>query len=116
MRESHNREKRHIVETLPGHDGVSFTNDPIYSGKYMELIIIVSTITSFFSHFMIVRGVIANTVSVITASFITLAIVGFQAENQLDITIREILVMVVIALVISLVVGLVFSNHKKCSK
>lgn len=82
----------------------------------MEMIIIVSTITSFFSHYMIVKGVIANTVSVIAATCITLALVSLHTENLQAITVQSMLITVVAALVISLIVGLVFSNHKKCSK
>ena len=42
----------------------------------MELVIIVSTITSFFSHFMIEKSVVANAVSVVVATLITWMLIG----------------------------------------
>ncbi|MGD8581541.1 MAG: hypothetical protein PVG12_04050 [Gammaproteobacteria bacterium] len=82
----------------------------------MELVIIVATITAFFSHFMIEKGVVANTVSVIVATLITWALVRVQADSLAQASIMDISFAAVTAFVISLIVGLVFAQHKKCSK
>jgi hypothetical protein len=82
----------------------------------MELVIIVSTITAFFSHFLIEKGLIANTVSVIAATLITWLLVRAQAENLVAPSIADIAIAVVAAFVVSLIIGFVFANHKKCSK
>jgi hypothetical protein len=82
----------------------------------MELVIIVSTITAFFSHYLIEKGIVANAVSVVAAMLITWSLVTIQIENQGEISITDISIAVSAALVISLIVGLVFAQHKKCSK
>jgi hypothetical protein len=82
----------------------------------MELIIIVSTITAFFSHYLIEKGVVANTVSVVVATLITWALVRVQANSPAQVSITDISFTAVAALAISLIVGLVFARHKKCSK
>ena len=81
----------------------------------MELVLVIATITSFFSHFVIDRAVIANTVSVVFAVLLTWALAG--AENNLFVqgNFQPLLLAAVAALVISLVVGFVFAHHKKCS-
>ena len=81
----------------------------------MELVIIISTITSFFSHFMIEKSFIANTISVVLATLLTWLLVGDLAVTVDAAFMRNILSTVVIALAVSVVVGLVFSYHKKCS-
>jgi hypothetical protein len=83
---------------------------------HMELVIIVATITAFFSHFLIEKGVVANTVSVIIATLISWALVRVQANNLAQVSITDISFTAVTALFISLIVGLVFAQHKKCSK
>jgi len=81
----------------------------------MELVIIISTITSFFSHFMIEKSVVANAVSVVVATLITWMLVGELAAD-LDVTfVRNIFITAVMALAISMIVGLIFAHHKKCS-
>ncbi|MGD2052491.1 MAG: hypothetical protein PVG45_00155 [Gammaproteobacteria bacterium] len=75
-----------------------------------------ATITAFFSHFMIEKGVVANTVSVIVATLITWALVRVQADSLAQASIMDISFAAVTAFVISLIVGLVFAQHKKCSK
>jgi hypothetical protein len=82
----------------------------------MELVIIVSTITAFFSHFLIEKGVVANTVSVIITTLITWGLVRVQANSLAQVSITDISFTAVTALFISLIVGLVFAQHKKCSK
>ena len=82
----------------------------------MELVIIVSTITAFFSHFLIEKSVIANAASVIVATLITWALVRMQADRTVEISMTDISFTVIAALVISLIVGLVFARHKKCAK
>lgn len=81
----------------------------------MELVIVISTITSFFSHFMIERALLANSISVVLATLITWVLVGDGAMMIDAAFMRSILYTLVIALAVSIVVGLVFSYHKKCS-
>ena len=81
----------------------------------MELVIVVSTITSFFSHFMIEKSVVANAVSVVLATLITWLLAGDMAVVSDTTLVRDILVTAAMALFVSVVVGLVFAHHKKCS-
>ena len=81
----------------------------------MELVIIVSTITSFFSHYMIEKGVVANAVSVLLATLITWMLIGDPAADFDTIFMRNIVITAVLALVVSMIVGLVFAHHKKCT-
>ena len=81
----------------------------------MELVIVISTITSFFSHFMIERALLANSISVVLATMITWILVGDRAMTLDALYMRSLFYTVVIALAVSIVVGLVFSYHKKCS-
>jgi len=81
----------------------------------MELVIIVSTITSFFSHYMIEKGVVANTVSVVLATLITWMLIGDLAADFDTTFMRNIFITAVMALLVSMTVGLVFAHHKKCS-
>jgi hypothetical protein len=81
----------------------------------MELVIVVSTITSFFSHFMIEKSVVANAVSVVLATLITWILVGDMAAVSGATFVRDIFITAVLALVVSMIVGLVFALHKKCS-
>jgi uncharacterized membrane protein len=82
----------------------------------MELVIIISTITSFFSHHLIERAVVANSVSVVFATLFTWLLVGNRGGNFNQEYFLQLLIVAVIALVISMIVGLVFAYHKKCSK
>jgi len=81
----------------------------------MELVIIVSTITSFFSHYMVEKGVVANAVSVLFATLITWMLTGDLAADFDTIFMRDIVITAVLALVVSIIVGLVFAHHKKCA-
>ena len=81
----------------------------------MELVIVISTITSFFSHFMIERVLLANSISVVLATLITWILVGDGLMTTNALHMRSLLYIVMIALAVSIVVGLVFSYHKKCS-
>jgi len=81
----------------------------------MELVIIVSTITSFFSHYMIEKGVVANAVSVMLATLITWMLVGDLAADFDSIFMRNVVITAVLALVVSMIVGLIFAHHKKCT-
>jgi len=81
----------------------------------MELVMIVATITSFFSHLMIEKSIVANAVSVVLATLVTWLLIGDMATG-LDVAfVRNILYTAVIAFAISIIVGLVFAHHKKCS-
>ena len=76
---------------------------------------IVSTITSFFSHLMIEKSIVANAVSVVLATLVTWLLIG-DMTTGLDVAfVRNILYTAVIAFAISIIVGLVFAHHKKCS-
>lgn len=81
----------------------------------MELVLVIATITSFFSHFVIDRAVIANTVSVVFAVLLTWALAGAETSLFVQGNFQPLLLAAVAALVISLVVGFVFAHHKKCS-
>jgi hypothetical protein len=81
----------------------------------MELVIIVATITSFFSHFMIERVVVANAVSVIIATLITWLLAGDLSSDIDAVFLRNIVITIMMALAVSIVVGLIFAYHKKCS-
>ena len=81
----------------------------------MELVLVIATITSFFSHFVIERTVVANTVSVVFASLITWALAGAETGIFVEGNYLQLLLVVVAALVVSMVVGFVFAYHKKCS-
>ena len=81
----------------------------------MELVLVIATITSFFSHFVIDRAVVANTVSVVFATLITWALAGAETSLFVQGNFLQLLLAVVAALVISLVVGYIFAYHKKCS-
>ena len=81
----------------------------------MELVIIISTITSFFSHLMIGRSVVANAVSVVPATLITWMLIGDMVAGFDTAFLQKVLMTAVMALVISMVVGMVFAYHKKCS-
>jgi hypothetical protein len=81
----------------------------------MELVIIVSTITSFFSHYMIEKGVVANAVSVVLATLITWMLIGDLSAGFDTLFLRNIFITALMALFVSMLVGLVFAHHKKCS-
>ena len=81
----------------------------------MELVLVIATITSFFSHLMIEKSIVANTVSVVVASLITWMLVGDLAAEFDTTYMRNIFITVMIALVTSMIVGRVFAYHKKCS-
>ena len=82
----------------------------------MEVIVVIATITAFFSHFLIEKGAVANTVSVLCATLITWFLAGNHTGSVDAAYLRSILITVVIALAISMIVGLVFAYHKRCSK
>lgn len=81
----------------------------------MELVLVIATITSFFSHYVIDRAVVANTVSAVFATLITWALAGADTGMLAQGKLLQLLLVLVAAFVISLVVGLVFAYHKKCS-
>ena len=81
----------------------------------MELVLVIATITSFFSHFMIEKSTVANAVSVVVATLITWMLIGDQPAEFDSTYMRNIFITVMIALVISMIVGRVFAYHKKCS-
>jgi hypothetical protein len=81
----------------------------------MELVIIISTITSFFSHLMIDKSLVANAVSVVLATLITWLLIGDLAAGFDAAFIQNVVITSVMALVVSMIVGLVFAYHKKCA-
>jgi hypothetical protein len=81
----------------------------------MELVIIISTITSFFSHLMIDKSLVANAVSVVLATLITWLLIGDLAAGFDAALIQNVVITSVMALVVSMIVGLVFAYHKKCA-
>jgi hypothetical protein len=81
----------------------------------MELVIIIATITSFFSHFMIEKSVVANAISAVLATLITFVLIGDLATEFNWILLRNILITAAMALVVSMLVGRVFTLHKRCS-
>lgn len=82
----------------------------------MELVIIFSTITAFFSHYLIEKTVLANAVSAIVATLLMWILVGTAASIAEGVLLRDLSITVVLALIVSMLVGLVFNVHKKCSK
>lgn len=83
----------------------------------MDLVIIFSTITAFFTHYLIDRAVVANTVSAIVATaIIWVLIVIIQAGSISDADGWVVLVTFLIAFVVSTFVGMIFKQHKECSK
>jgi hypothetical protein len=81
----------------------------------MELVLVIATITSFFSHFLIERAVLANTVSMVFATLITWALAGAETSLFVQGNFLQLVLLAVTALVVSVVVGFVFAYHKKCS-
>jgi hypothetical protein len=90
-------------------------NEKLQLSTLMELIIIVSTITSFFSHYMIERPVVANSVSVVVATLVTWMLVGDMTADLDVALLRTVLYTLAVAFAISIVVGRLFAYHKKCS-
>ena len=64
---------------------------------------------------MIEKSVVANAVSVVLATLITWMLIGDLAADFDAIFLRNIFITVVMALVVSMIVGLVFAHHKRCS-
>jgi putative effector of murein hydrolase len=64
---------------------------------------------------MIEKGVAANAVIVMPATLITWMLTGDLAADFDTIFMRNILVTAVLVLVVSMIVGLVFAHHKKCT-
>ena len=112
------------VETGPQLHDMSSTacvtgclNKPLVrlTSPVMELVIVVSTITSFFSHLMIEKRVLAHATSVALATLITFVLIGDPALSFDGTLVRNVFITVVLALVVSMVVGRVFTLHKRCS-
>ena len=82
----------------------------------MELVIIFSTISAFFSHYLIERTVVANVVSAIVATLVMWLLVGTAASVAEGVFVRDLSVTVLLALFVSIIVGLIFNVHRKCSK
>lgn len=64
---------------------------------------------------MIEKSSVANAVSVVAATLITWMLVGDPAGGVDVVFVRNVLITVVMALVVSMLVGLIFAHHKKCS-
>ena len=81
----------------------------------MGLVVIIATITAFFSHFLVERAVLANTLSVVSATLITWMLTDLHSGLVEAAMHTQLLLAALIALFISVIVGLVFAYHKKCS-
>jgi hypothetical protein len=64
---------------------------------------------------MIEKGVVANAVSVVLATLITWMLIGDLSAGFDTVFLRNIFITVLMALFVSMIVGLVFAHHKKCS-
>jgi hypothetical protein len=64
---------------------------------------------------MIEKSVAANAVSVVLATLITWMLIGDLAADFDATFLRNIFITAVMALVVSMIVGLVFAHHKRCS-
>ena len=82
----------------------------------MELAVIIATITAFFCHYLIDRRLVANTISVLAALLLTWLLLSFSGERIGAVSPIELLIVVAAVLLISILVGLVFTQHEKCSK
>ena len=82
----------------------------------MEIVVIFSTITGFFSHYLIKRVVLANAVSAVLATLMTWLLAWSQRSVVEIVFIRDISVTVVLAVAVSVIVGLVFNAHRRCPK
>lgn len=81
----------------------------------MEVVVIIATITAFFSHFLVERAVLANTLSVVAATVVTWMLTDLKSGLVEAAMYTQLLPVALIALLISVIVGLVFAYHKKCS-
>ena len=81
----------------------------------MEVVVIIATITAFFSHFLVERAFLANTLSVVSATLVTWMLTDLQSGPVEAAMNTQLLLVALIALLISVIVGLVFAYHKKCS-
>ena len=82
----------------------------------MELVVIISTITAFFSHYLIDKNIIANVVSVLAAIVISWLLVSLSAQHSVGTSALDLFILFATVLAISMLVGLVFAQHKKCAK
>ena len=82
----------------------------------MELAVIIATITAFFSHYLIERSLVANTVSVFVTLLLTWLLLSVSGQTFVGAPMIDVLIMIAAVLVISVLVGLVFARHKQCSK
>ena len=82
----------------------------------MELVIIITTITAFFCHYLIEKSVPANVASVVITVLIVWLLNSTVMHQEVEVSLLDAAIMVATAVVISLLVGLVFIQHKRCSK
>ncbi len=82
----------------------------------MELAVIIATIAAFFSHYLIDKSLVANAVSVFVTLLLTWLLLSVSGQTFVGAPMDDVLLMVAAVLVISVLVGLVFAQHKKCSK
>ena len=82
----------------------------------MEIVIIFSTITAFFSHYLITRVIIANAVSAILAMLATWMLVWVYQDVMEVALLQDLSISALLAILVSVVVGMVFNAHRKCSK
>lgn len=64
---------------------------------------------------MIDKSLVANAVSVVLATLITWLLIGDLAAGFDAALIQNVVITSVMALVVSMIVGLVFAYHKKCA-
>ena len=82
----------------------------------MELAIIIATITGFFCHYLIERRLAANAVSVFAALLLTWLLLSFSGAGLVGVSWPGLMLTVAVVVLISILVGMVFAQHKKCSK
>ena len=82
----------------------------------MELVIIITTITAFFCHYLIEKRVLANVASVVITVLIVWLLNSWVMQQGVEVSLFDAVIMVATVVVISMLVGLVFIQHKRCSK
>ena len=82
----------------------------------MELVIIITTITAFFCHYLIEKSVLANAASVVITVMIVWLLNSWVMQQDGRVSLFDAVIMLATVVVISVLVGLVFIQHKRCSK
>ena len=82
----------------------------------MELAVIIATITAFFSHYLVAKSLAANAISVIAALLLTWLLLSISGESIVGTSLIDLLLTLAAVVVISVLVGMIFAQHKRCSK